>query len=62
MIRDKGLRQGWLAHKIDMDDSTFSLIVGGKKALPYHKVDQLAALLGVAPDEILHLATKVEPK
>jgi hypothetical protein len=53
MIRDKGLRQGWVAHKLDMDDSTFSLIVGGKKALPDHKVAPLAILLGVTPTAIL---------
>jgi plasmid maintenance system antidote protein VapI len=53
MIRDKGLRQGWLAHKMDMDDSTFSLIVSGKKALPEDKVAPLARLLGVPSRAVL---------
>lgn len=47
IIRDKGLRQGWIAHQMDMDDSTFSMIVNGKKPLPPDKVAHMARLLGV---------------
>jgi predicted XRE-type DNA-binding protein len=52
MIRTRGLKQGWIAGQLGLDDSMFSRIVRGETLLPTDKVRPLATMLRVSMAEI----------
>ena len=53
-IRERGLKQRWIAHQIGLSDSLFSNILSGLAVLPDDKVGELAKLLHLTPAEVLH--------
>ena len=52
MIRERGLKQAWIAGQIGIREPEFSLMVRGKKPLPEGKLSALAKLLRVKVSEI----------
>jgi predicted XRE-type DNA-binding protein len=52
MIRTRGLKQGWIAGQLGLDDSMFSRIIRGETLLPTDKVRPLATMLRVSMAEI----------
>jgi transcriptional regulator with XRE-family HTH domain len=53
LIRERGLKQNWLAERIGLSQGRFNAIVNVKRNLPSDRVSLLAALLGVEPELIL---------
>ena len=58
MIKDSGLKQGWIAEQIGVGESHFSEMVRGLKRVPVEKVEPLAKVLGV---EIADIVRAVSP-
>lgn len=52
MIRERGLKQGWIAEQIGVQAPQFTLILQGKRPFPEEKVRPLARLLRVTVIEV----------
>jgi predicted XRE-type DNA-binding protein len=52
MIRDRGLKQAWIAAQIGLPEPLFSKIVRGMISLPSGKVRPLARILRVPAAEL----------
>ena len=46
LLRERGLKQTWVAGRLGLDEARFSDMVRGRRGLPVEKIGQLAALLG----------------
>lgn len=56
MIRDRGLKQGWIAEQIGIGDAHFSEMARGLKRVPLEIVEPLARLLGVEIADVVRAA------
>lgn len=52
MIRQRGLKQYWVATEIGLTESYFSHILTGRRAFPPDKLGPLAKVLGVTKRDI----------
>lgn len=51
-IREKGLKQGYIANLVDLSETTFSKIVSGKIKPNYKVAQKIAKILDCKPDDI----------
>lgn len=58
MIRERGLKQNWVAKQIGMTKSHFSEMIRGKKRVPVKIIEPLARLLQVDVAAIISAATE----
>jgi transcriptional regulator with XRE-family HTH domain len=64
MIRERGLKQNWVADKVGLSQSYFNEIALGKRPMPPALIRPLAKILRVTADELSQVArsyTHVEP-
>jgi predicted XRE-type DNA-binding protein len=52
LIRERGLKQGWIAERLGILEPRFSLMVRGKISIPADKIRPLAALLRIPAREL----------
>ena len=60
IIRERGLKQNWIAEKIGIPESHFSEVVRGKRRMPLEKVVPLAELLQIPIEDVVRAATNKE--
>jgi len=58
LIRERGMRQGWIAAKLGLTPSHFSDVCNGRKSLKIDYVEPLATILGVPVADIVQAATQ----
>jgi len=51
-IKEKGLKQGFLADKVGISETTFSKIVKGRIKPTYEIAQKIAKILNCKPDDI----------
>lgn len=54
MIRERGLKQGWVAAQIGVSQVALSRILDGKRDLPASAVPRIAEILNVTNQDVLN--------
>ena len=57
MLRDRGLKQVWVAKRLGLDDSSFSAMLRGERRLPVEKIEPLAELLQLPVSDVVEAAS-----
>jgi plasmid maintenance system antidote protein VapI len=52
LMRERGLKQWWIAERLDMDETLLSRMFTGRRHFPDEKVGPLAKLLGVRKQDV----------
>lgn len=53
IIREKGLKQSWVAGQVGVSEPRFSLMMTGRRPVPDDLVPRLAATLGLSKRQIV---------
>lgn len=59
MIRERGLRQNWVADQLGMGQGHFSEIVRGIKPFPSEKIEELAGIIRHPIEDVVRVITSM---